>query len=515
MGEKGIYFVGVDVGTTGTKSMLVDVKGRILASDYLDYPVLTPQPLWAEQWPDVWFQAVCKTIKNALEKSRVPSSQVAGVTISGLYGGSGIPCNAEMQAIRPCLIWMDRRATSEVDWVKKNIGEDKVFEVTANYIDSYHGFNKILWIKNNEPEVWKQTKWLVTPHAYVIYHLTGSLSMDYCSAGNLAGIFDMHCRDWSSELMREMGIPRDLFPEKLAESSEVVGKIHVQGAELTGLTAGTPVCAGGIDAAVATLSAGAFDEGDHVAMLGTSMAWGIIHNGQNYSRNLINMPYVAYPKEKVYSFAGVTTAGGIIKWFREQLGQVEKTLGNLIDLEAYSILDLEASRIPPGAERLLVLPYFMGERAPVWNVNARGTVVGLTLYHTKAHLYRAFMEAVAYALRNCLEFGKKNGFKMKQQLVMVGGATKSSLWKNIFADVTQYPVSCISGGGEAAYGDALLAAVGVGAVDSYEVIKDWISFEKPVNPNPVNSRIYEAYFQQYISVYEALKDCMDELARLP
>ncbi|MDK2799073.1 MAG: ribulokinase [Clostridiales bacterium] len=515
MKKKGVYFIGTDIGTLGTKSVLVDINGQIIASDFAEYGVLTPQPMWAEQWPDVWFDAVCKTIKGVVEKSRVPKEQINGVTISGLYAGSGIPCDENMNPLRPCLIWMDRRATKEVEWVKENIGEDKIFDITANYIDSYYGYTKILWIKNNEPDIWKKIKYLVTPYAYAIYHLTGSVSMDYSSAGNIGGIFDINKRDWSIELLKEMGILREFFPEKLSESSEVVGKINAAGAKLTGLAEGTPVCAGGVDAAVATLSAGAFDEGDHVAMMGTSMCWGFIHNGQRYSKNLISMPHVAYPKEKIYTFAGAATAGGVIKWFRETFAQIEKTMGSLIDVDAYPILDLEARKIPAGSDGLIVLPYFMGDRAPIWNVNARGTICGLTLYHTKGHIFRAFLEAVAYALRNCMEYGKQTGMTLNKELKMVGGATKSDLWKSILADITKFPITCVTGGGEAAYGDALLAAVGVGAVENYEVINDWLSFENAIEPHPARTEVYDAYFKQYVGIYEALKNSMDNLAKLP
>jgi len=508
------YLVGTDIGTLGTKSVVVDLKGRIVSSDYMEYGVLTPQPLWAEQWPDVWFEAVCGTIKNSLEKVNIPSSEVGGITISGLYGGSGIPCDADQRPLRPCLIWMDRRATDEVSWVKAHIGLDRIFEITGNSIDSYYGYTKILWIKHKEPEVWKRTRWLMTPYGYAIYRLTGSISMDLCSAGNIGGIFDMHKKDWSEELLKAMGIPRDFFPEYLAESSEVVGKINAEGARLTGLEEGTPVCAGGVDCVVASLSTGAFAEGDHVAMIGTSMAWGVIHGGEKYSTHLISMPNVAYGREKVYTFAGAATAGGIIKWFREEFSHVEKLLSGLIDVDAYDVLCLEAEKVKPGSERLIILPYFMGERAPIWDVNARGTIFGLTLFHTRAHVFRACMEAVAYALRTCIDFGKGLGFDLSRNLIMVGGATKSALWKGIFADITGFPVLCVTGGGEAPYGDALLAAVGIGAVESFDVIKNWIAFDPVIEPNPEREKIYEEYFRQYMHLYESLRDSFDNLGKL-
>ena len=512
---KEVYFVGTDIGTLGTKSVVVDLKGRILANDYAEYGVLTPQPLWAEQWPDVWFEAVCRTIKNTLIKANIPAGKVAGACISGLYGGSGIPCDREGKPLRPCLIWMDRRATKEVAWVMETIGTDKVFEITGNYVDSYHGFNKILWIKNNEPEIWKNIDQLMTPYGYCIYRLTGSISLDYCSAGNIGGIFNLQKRDFSAELLKAMDIPRSFFPEKLSESWEVVGKVTGEGAELTGLPQGCPVCPGGVDCVVATLSAGGINIGDQVAMIGTSMAYGVIHDGSHCSHNLVNMPHVTYARESVYAFGGVTTAGGIVKWFRDEFGQTEKLLGGMLDVDPYDVLSLQAARVGPGSDKLLVLPYFMGERAPIWDVNARGTLFGLTLYHTRGHVFRAFMEAVAYALRICVEFSETLGVNLSKDLKLVGGATKSPLWKQIFADITRFPILCVSGGGEAPYGDALLAAKGVGAVEDFDKINDWLSFDPPVVPEAERVRIYDAYYREWKALYEALKEPFTRLQMLP
>ncbi len=508
-----ICFVGTDIGTLGTKSVVVNLQGRIIGHDYLEYGILTPQALWAEQWPEVWFEAVCRTIRNAIARANVPSSRIGGVCISGLYGGSGVPCDRELKPLRPCLIWMDRRATDEAAWVRENIGADRVFQATGNYVDSYHGFTKILWIKNKEPEVWKKIRWLLTPYGYCIYRLTGSVSLDYCSAGNIGGVFDCRKVDFSGEMLKAMGIPRSIFPEKLSESWEVVGKIHGEGSRLTGLAEGTPVCPGGVDCVVATLSAGGLDHGDQVAMIGTSMAYGVIHDGK-FSPDLVNMPHVTFAREKVYSFGGVTTAGGIIRWFRDEFGQIEKFAGGLVDVDPYDVLSLEAARVKPGSDRLIVLPFFMGERAPIWDVTARGTIVGLTLYHHRGHLFRAFMEAVAYALRTCMQAGRDLGIRLDRELKLVGGATKSELWKSIFADITGYPVLCVTGGGEAPYGDALLAAYGTGAVDRFEIIDDWLSFDPPVAPKPDHVAIYDRYYQQFIDLYATLKKAMVGLSRL-
>ncbi|RLI32293.1 hypothetical protein DRO56_03740, partial [Candidatus Bathyarchaeota archaeon] len=235
------YLMGVDIGTQGTKSALVDLEGRIISSAYEGYGVLSPHPGWAEQWPEIWFEAVCKTIRSTLAQSKVDPREVAGLCISGLYGGSGIPLDQEMRALRPCIIWADRRASEECDWVREKIGVEEIFRVTGNIIDPYYGYVKMLWIKPRESGIWARIRPLVTPYAYCIYRLTGELSIDYSSAGNYGGIFDIHRRTWSEEMMDALGIRRDLFPERISLAKEVVGEVSREGERLTGLSEGTPV----------------------------------------------------------------------------------------------------------------------------------------------------------------------------------------------------------------------------------------------------------------------------------
>lgn len=508
------YFLGTDIGTSATKTVMVSLDGKIVATDTAAYEVITPRPMWAEQWPDVWFSAAVATIRNVMEKSRVPAAQVGGLTISGLYGGSGIPCDENMTPLHPCLIWMDRRATDEVEWVKKNIDEETLFDITANYVDSYYGYTKILWLKNNRPDVWKKTRQLVTPYAYCAYKLTGVVHMDHCSAGDIGGIYDAKRNDWSEDMLTLFGISRSFFPETLVDSASIIGKVHDEGAALTGLLSGTPVGAGGVDCVVATLSAGGIHAGEHVAMIGTSMAWGLVHSGQRSNKKLINMPYVVNATEQVYSFAGASTSGAIVKWFPEEFAQGEKVLSEQSGKGIYQLLDEKAAKLPPGSEGLVMLPYLMGERAPVWNANARGSLYGFTLYHTQAHVYRAILEAVAYSLRNGIENAKSMNIEIASDLILVGGVAKSSLWKQIFSDVTGCAIHCAAGGGEAAYGDAFLAALCTGAVDNVEEIKKWISFEEPVLPGKEGMETYDRYYRMFERYYDTLLPIMDDLAAL-
>ncbi len=500
------YLIGTDIGTLGTKSVLVDLDGCVLASAFEEYDVITLKPGWAEQWPRVWFDASCKTIRSVLEASNVETKDVAGVCISSLYGGSGIFCDVDVKPLRPCLIWADRRATEESEWVKREIGEEEIFKVTGNVVDPYYGYTKMLWIRSKEPGIWERTKHIRTPNAYCIYKLTGSLSTDLSSAGNYGGLFDIHKRDWSEKMLDELGIPRDLFPEELSMSSDIVGDLTGEGGGLTGLKKGTPVMAGGIDAPVSALSSGAVEDGDLSCMLGTSMCNGFINEELRLSPSLVNYPYVVKDREMLYSFAGIVTAGYCIRWFRDQLGRQESYLAGQLDISGYSILDLEAENIPPGSDGLIFLPHMMvGERAPYWDDHVRGALAGLTVYHTKAHIFRAFLEGVAYALRYSVETALEAGMPLKRALLVDGGA-KSQLWRGIMSDITDISMGYIAGAGGAPLGDALLAGVGSKALKDYTVIKDWVKVTESIKPDPRNRRTYDKHYKLFRKLYSSLKD---------
>ena len=244
------YLLGTDIGTSGTKTILMDTNGKLIAQDLQEYDVLTPAPLWAEQWPDVWYEATKDSIRNTVAKAKeagIDAEDIKGIAISGLYGGSGIPLDENMKPIRPCMIWMDRRADEETRWVLEHIGEEKLQEITFNGADPYYGYTKILWMKNHEPENWAKTKLFLPPNDYVIYKLTGEIAIDYSSAGNIGGIFDMNKREWSKELMDAMGIPVSMMPQRIVESTDIVGGMTKEAAEDLGLWEGFPVIASGID----------------------------------------------------------------------------------------------------------------------------------------------------------------------------------------------------------------------------------------------------------------------------
>lgn len=497
------YLVGTDIGTLGTKTIVVDAEGKVKGSAFQEYGVSTPKQGWAEQWPEVWETAVHSTIKKAIEKAKINPVDIAGTSISSLYGGSGIPLNSEMKPIRPCIIWADRRATEECHWLKNNLGADVLFKTTGNVIDPYYGYTKMLWIKNKEPDNWQKIRRFETPNAFVIRGLTGEESVDYSSAGNYGGIFNIHIRNWSEEMMTELGIPRSLFPETILSSEDIVGEVTAEAAEITGLPRGSPVCAGGIDASVSALAGGAIRDGDLASMLGTSMCNGFISHTPHLSPRMINLPYVVNGRKYTYSFTGISTAGYCVRWFRDQFGQQEKSVEQSTGIDAYKQLDDLATKVAIGSDGLIFLPHLMvGERAPYWDEHLRGGFLGLSVYHSRAHMFRAILEGVAYAMRFSLEAAWETGIKVNRATLVDGGA-RSPLWRQIIADVTGVPMSYIPGAQGAPLGDAILAGLGTGVLNDHKIIESWIPEKIPMKPIPENIPRYQTFYALYRESLEA------------
>jgi len=442
------YLLGTDIGTSGTKTILMDTQGHLIAQDLQEYDVLTPKPLWAEQWPEVWLQAAKASITNTVQKAGIPSEQIRGIAISGLYGGSGIPLDKDMEPVRP--------------------------------------------------------------NDYVIYKLTGNIAIDYSSAGNIGGIFDMNNRTWSKELMDRMGISLSMMPEKIVESTDIIGGLTKEAAAELGLAEGMPAIASGIDCGAANIGLGMFESGIYAAAIGTSMCAAFISDKPAKGKNLIVWPYLYDAKRLSYQFAGSATAGAIVKWFRHTMCQFEMEAEKNGGRSAYDVLNEQAASIPVGSEGLIVLPYFMGERSPIWDSDAKGTIVGLSLAHTKAHIYRAFLEAVAFSLRDAME---ATGEMLGESILIAGGVTQSKLWRQIFADVTGYPVVCPIHNVEANMGDVMLAGIGTGLL-TFEEVKKWQVLDEKIMPIQQNHETYNDYYKVYKSIYQNLKHDMKMLSAL-
>ncbi len=497
-------FVGCDVGTSSAKAIICDVGGKILAESSVSYGLMQKEANWAEQNVDIYVEAAIRTISEVIQKSGCES--VEAICISALYSGSGVLCDKNMQAIRPVIIWMDRRAEEEGKELREQIGINKIFGLSGNGIDSYFGYTKLLWIKKHEKENWERTACILPVHSYIVYKLTGKISIDYCAAGNLGGIYDYRKHTWSEEMCDLLGIPLDLLPQKIYSPTDIVGSLHEDFLKTLGLKAPVKICAGTVDCISAMLSAGIKQEGDNAAILGTSLNWGILHTQIPEDANLVSMPYCNNPLSMSYTYGGASTAGALPRWF------VNTFIGKE-NAEVYAELErgIQERDIAPGSEGLTVLPYFMGERTPIWDENASGVIFGLSLSHTKYHIYNAVLESVAYSLLHIMESMKKGTVS---KIVMVGGGTKSVRWLNIFADVTGLPVYVPSHAAEAPLGDAFLAAYASGNIESFEALNDWVHYTEAIYPDKDRNKQYKILFKTYKELYPALKLLMGERMNL-
>ncbi|OBA00433.1 FGGY-family carbohydrate kinase [Halomonas sp. G11] len=501
--------IGIDIGTQSTKALVLDGKGQILAEHSRGYRVDTPHPLWAEQWADVWWEAVLDCLRDCLADPRVDPQHVKGLCVSSLYGGSGIPVDADIRPVYPCLIWMDRRAEAQVQWVKAHVDLSRLGDITGNGVDSYYGFTKMMWLKAERPEVWEQTRYLLPPNSYINYRLSGEIAIDHSSAGNIGGIYDLEKRAWSPEMLDTLGLDRDKLPDRLVDSGATVGGLVPSLAESLGLQAGIPVVAGGVDAAMATLAAGATRPGNHVAMIGTSMCWGVINRRVDARQGLISMPHVLNGDQDIYTFGGALTAGASVSWYVDTFCGEDKAAAGESG-NAFERLEPLARELPPGANGLLFLPYLMGERSPVWDAHASAGFIGLSLYHQRHHLYRAVLEGVTFALRHNIEAGSQQGVTLDDQLVVVGGATQSDLWMQIIADVTRMPVYTYRESVEAALGAGLLAGQACGLLDLAKPLQHGTLVER-ATPCEMAACRYDDLFTLYCQLYPTLKPIMHQL----
>jgi xylulokinase len=508
------YVIGVDVGTQSTKGLAMGADGKILASASRSYGVVTKKPLWAEQHPDIWLDATKQVIKELVKKADLTPKSIKAVCVSSLYGGAGIPVDENIDPLYPCLIWMDRRAGRQVEWVFNNVDTEQLFKISGNSCDSYYGYTKILWIKENEEEVWEKTKYFVPPNSYINYQLTGELAVDHSSAANIGGVYDMENRSWSETALDMLGIPASMMPKRLVGSGEIVGGILPEVAEELGLEPGTPFIAGGVDAAIATYAAGVCRSGDHVAMIGTSMCWGFINTSTDAKHGLISMPHVVHNEDSIYVFGGAISAGASVSWFIDEFCQADKIKADKENRNVHAILEKKAKQINPGSDGLIFLPYLMGERSPIWDSQASGVMLGLSLFHSRHHIYRAVLEGVSFALRDNIECGKAGAEQLSEQLIVVGGAAFSDLWMQIIADITGYPVLTLAEEVEAPLGDCALAASAVGLIDNPEQIRSWSTLVPRAEPNSDAHDTYSMMFEEYRSIYQNTKANMHRLNQI-
>lgn len=505
------YVIGVDCGTSGTKTVLFREDGTILSSVTIEYPMYQPQNGYAEQDPLDWKNAMLQSMRQVIAKSDVPKDEIVGIGISGqMHGLVMLDKNGEV--LRKSIIWCDQRTAAEVEDLNRIVGRDKLMEITANPALTGWTAAKILWVRKNEPEIYEKCRHILLPKDYLRYILTGEFATEVSDASGMQ-LLDVPHRCWSDEILNLLQIDKNLLGT-VYESADVTGTLTPEMAEYLGLSPKTVVVGGAGDNAAASVGTGVVRDGKAFTTIGSSgVVFAHTSSMAMDPKGRIHTCCAAVPN--CWHVMGVTQGAGLsLKWFRDQFCDAEKQTAAQMDVDPYYLMDQEAAKVPVGSNRLLYLPYLMGERTPHLDPNARGVFFGLSGMHTKRDMLRAVMEGVTYSLRDCIEIFKEAHIEVNDMMACGGGGS-SALWRSMLADVYNCPVKTVTSKEGPALGVAILAAVGAGLYSSVPEACDVIvRVDKVQNPTPENVPLYESYYALYRQIYPALHDAYQQLATL-
>lgn len=505
------YILGIDIGTSGTKTVLFSENGVPVSSATYEYPLYTPQNGYAEQDPLDWWNAVVSGIRQVIGESKVSAAEIRGIGLSGQMHGL-VMLDGDNKVIRRSIIWCDQRTAKEVGEITEKVGADRLIEITANPAVTGFTAAKIMWVKNNEPQNYERCRHILLPKDYIRFMLTGEYATEVSDASGMQ-LLDIPNRCWSDEVLNKLGIDKALLA-KVYESPEITGKVIRQAAELTGLFEGTIVVGGAGDNAAAAVGTGVVEDGKAFTTIGSSgVVFAHTDNISIDKKGRVHTFCCAVPN--CWHVMGVTQSAGLsLKWFRDNLCQSEVETALNMGVDPYFLTDREAEAVPIGANRLLYMPYLNGERTPHLDPNCRGAFVGLSTMHKKRDMIRAVMEGVSYSLRDCVEVMREMNISVTDMMACGGGGS-SPLWRQMLADLYGCSVKTTQNKEGPALGAALLAAVGSGIYSSVpEACGAVILPDKIQEPVRANSEEYEKVYTVYKKLYPAMKSCFDELASL-
>lgn len=503
----GAVLLGIDVGTSACKAAAFDLDGNVLVQSAASYTVDYPHPGWAQQDPDVWWEAVCAAIRYVLEAGSIPLGAVAGVGIDG-QSWSAVPMDKDGKVLCPTPIWMDTRAAGLCREAEALLGRDRLFACSGNPLSSSYTLPKVLWYQRQLPQVYEKAEKVLQSNGYIAYKLTGAITQDK-SQGYGWACYNVAQSQWDLDLCRELGLRPSLLPE-IVSCSQIVGGVTEEAARLTGLAPGTPVAAGGLDAACGALGAGVIHPGETQEQGGQAGGMSVCVDRAKADPRLILSSHVM---EGLWLLQGGTVGGGgALNWFEREFAAAERAAAQKRGDSSFQQLDREAEAVPPGSEGLVFLPYLAGERSPLWDTHAKGVYYGIDFSKTRAHFARACMEGVAYSLRHNLEVAQEAGASAGT-LRAIGGAANSRLWTQMKADITGKAVQVPASDAATALGAAILAGVGVGAYTGFDdAVNRTVRVTREHTPNPANEEIYDKGYRLYRQLYEKLKDTMHKEA---
>jgi xylulokinase len=505
------FLLGIDIGTSGTKTLLIDEKGTVLARAAAEYPLYEPKPQWSEQEPEDWWNAVCQTVRDVLTKSGVAARDIAGIGLSGQMHGS-VFLDENGQVLRRALLWNDQRTQAECDWITQTVGKDKIVDMISNPVLTGFTAGKIIWLRNNEPQTFAKVRKVLLPKDYIRYKLTGEYATEVSDASGTA-LLNVKKRAWADEVLDAIGIPRDWMPA-CYESPEISGRISEQAAGLTGLMPGTPVVGGGGDQAAGAVGNGIVETGIISSTVGTSGVVFAFADEPIVDPQLRLHTFCHAVPGKWHLMGVMLSAGGSLQWYRDAYCQPEKVVAGALGKDPYEIICAEAEKAPLGCEGLIFLPYLTGERTPYPDPNARGVLFGLTRRCDRTYVSRAILEGVAYGLRDSFAIMEEMGLPIREVRASGGGA-RSKTWRQIQTDITGYPHSLINVDEGPALGVALLAGVGAGIYPSVEeACRSVIRVTQTNDVCVVNQAGYRAFHKVYQSLYAHLKDDFAQVAQI-
>ncbi len=500
------YLLGIDVSTTGNKALLVSTDpaqaGQVVGVAVTENPISTPRPLWSEQDPHDWWDGVQDAIRQVLAKTGVSGKQVAAIGLTGQMHGL-VLLDERGDVLRPAILWNDQRTGPQCTWITEKVGMDNLLAWTGS--PALTGFTapKVLWVRENEPQIYARAAHILLPKDYVRLKLTGEYATDMAGASGMS-LLNLEKRDWSREMLDALDIPREWLPPT-HEGPEITGTVSPEAAAATGLATGTPVVGGGGDQAAGAVGVGAVRAGVVGLVLGTSgVVFAPTDSPLIEEHGRLQAHCHAVPGR--WHLMGVMlSAAGSLRWYRDTIAPGT----------SYDDLLLPAADEPIGSEGLVFLPYLTGERAPYPDPNARGAFVGLTVRHTIPHMTRSVLEGVAFGLRDSMELIKDAGLGQIEQVRVSGGGAQSALWRQILADVLDTELVTVNTTEGAAYGAALLAGVGVGTWATVEAAcDDTIRVLERVEPGPERVERYEAFYDVYAGLYSSLREAFRQLTSL-
>jgi xylulokinase len=499
----GPYAIGCDVGSQGTNVALYAADGTLVASSYQTYDLSYPFPGAAEQDADAWVPAVATGVRDVLAHVPEGPSAVRGLSFGSQLDGM-VVCDAAGAALRPAMIWMDRRAEAQAARVGERIAAEDFYRLVGANLDSSHAVFKALWVRDEEPDIWARTRFLMPPGTYVLRGVAGAAVVDYSNASSLA-LLDPRSRTWSAEALEAVEIPERMLPEVTA-ATEPISTISASFAEESGLEPSTVVAVGCGDEMAATLGAGVFAPGEVCDVVGTAEpVCAASPEPHEDPTMLVECHPHADPDAWLLENPGFVS-GGNLRWWRDAFGHPELAAEAAGRGDAYDLLSRDAEGVVPGSDGLVFIPAMQGAMAPEWNGAARGVFYGLTLAHTRAHMTRAILEGSAFGLRDILEAMRNAGGDVRR-LTIVGGGAKGPLWRQIKADVTGLPVRVPVSVETTATGAAILAAVASGVHATIaDAVDAFVAFRPEEHqPDPERREIYDEAYRRYREVYFALK----------